>query len=436
MWSRRTDGGRAFPAARAVAVALGFVWAATALAAPATSDEAKFKLKPGAKGKLCVGCHSDFEDLLKLPAVHTPVKAGDCIDCHSPHDSDHGKLLAAAPGAICTTCHAGIVPDGAKSVHPALEGGACVSCHDPHASRFKNNLRTAGNELCVSCHKEIGEQVAKVKFRHPPVASGCVTCHDPHASTKSDFLLVKDQSALCTSCHKPDAAPFKAAHMGYPVAKGRCTSCHDPHGSDNQAILWPNVHKPVASKLCAQCHNDAASPKALQTKKSGIEVCRGCHADLVNEALDAGHLHWPVADKVACLNCHNPHASKEPKLVKAPLPAVCGNCHGDTIRRQASSLTKHPPIEQGDCTSCHQPHAADNAFLFVNANTLELCGACHDWQQHSGHPIGAKAIDPRDKNLTLDCESCHRTHGTPFKSFTHLDAKGDLCVQCHKTFRR
>ena len=434
MWFRRADS-RAI-ARTAAAVVLALAWCAGASAAPKVSDEVKFKLKPGAKGKLCLGCHVDFEDKLKLPSVHTPVKNGDCVDCHSPHDSDHGKLLAAAPSEICKACHAGIVPEGAKSVHAALAKAGCVGCHDPHASENKFNLLEPGNELCLSCHTDIGDQVAKVQFRHPPVASGCVTCHDPHASVKSGFLLAKEEGALCAGCHKTDAATFKKAHMGYPVEKGRCTSCHDPHGSDAQAMLWPNVHKPVAAKMCAQCHNDPGSKDPLATRRAGIEICRGCHASVVGDAMSAGHLHWPVADARACLNCHNPHATKEPKLVKAPLKTLCGGCHADTIRREADSVTKHPPVDEGDCTSCHQPHAGDNAFLLVAANTIDLCGTCHDWQQHSGHPIGPKVVDPRDKNLTLSCESCHRNHGTPFKAFTHADPKGPLCVQCHTSFGR
>ena len=436
---RRSDGLLARLAGSAMASVLlaGPVGAAPPSARPAAeADDAKFKLKPGAHGKVCLGCHSDFEDKLKLPAIHTPVKAGACVDCHSPHASDHGKMLAKPPEAICVSCHATIVPAEAKSVHAALRKGGCVACHDPHASPNKNQLLKPVGELCVGCHQDIGAQIAKVKFHHPPVITGCVTCHDPHASAKSETLLVRDQGSLCASCHKPDQPAMTKAHMGYPVSKGRCTSCHDPHGSDAQAMLWPSVHKPVATRSCGQCHNDPGSANALKTKRQGIDVCRGCHGEVVGDAMNAKRLHWPVADKIACLNCHGPHATKAPKLVRGPLTSVCGNCHADTIRRQERSETKHPPVESGDCTSCHAPHGSDNPFLLAAPDELQLCGTCHDWQNHTGHPIGPKAVDPRNKNLTVSCESCHRAHGTEFKHFAHLDTKGDLCVQCHERFRR
>ncbi len=424
----------------AVAVAMAIASARAAVpAAPAAAAQTKavkFKLKPGAEGKLCVTCHVDFEDKLKLPAVHTPVKAGECTGCHSPHAADHEKMLAEKPTEICASCHEAIVPKNAKSVHKALEGGGCIACHDPHASANKNNLLQPAGTLCVSCHKDLGEQLVKNKFAHSPVKAGCVTCHDPHASTSSERLLVKAVPALCLACHKPDQPAFSKAHLGYPVAKGNCVSCHDPHGSDTQALLWNNVHKPMVSKMCAQCHNDAGSATALQTKKNGVDLCRSCHSDVVNEAFAAKHIHAPVLDRVGCLNCHNPHATKASKLIKAPMKTVCGACHSDTIERQNKSVTKHPPIDAGDCATCHKPHAGDNAFLLTGATQFDVCGTCHDWEKHSGHPIGAKVVDPRNKNLTLDCESCHRTHGTEFKHFTHKDAKTDLCVQCHATFRR
>lgn len=396
----------------------------------------KFKLKPGAKGKVCLTCHVDFEDTLKLPSVHAPVKAGNCSACHSPHASDHGKLLAEEPSKICLECHAEVLPKDAKSVHqPALEGN-CVKCHDPHAAKNRKNLLAAGNDLCFGCHKELASSIQKVQFKHAPVEKNCLNCHDPHASPKSDFLLKKEATSLCVSCHDPKQPVFAQQHMGYPVAKGRCTSCHDPHGSSNQAILWASVHPPVRSKMCTQCHLDASSPEALKTKRRGVEVCRSCHNDLVNQIFASKRLHWPVADKVGCLNCHGPHATREKPLLKKPMKPLCGSCHADTIKRQENSPTKHAPIDGGECTSCHSPHGSENAFLFTASSQLEVCGACHDWKAHSAHPLGEKAIDPRNKNLAVDCESCHRAHGTPFKYFTHFDNKAELCVQCHADFRR
>jgi DmsE family decaheme c-type cytochrome len=183
---------------------------AAALAAPAGQD--KFRLKPGAASGVCLACHTDFQDTMKLPFVHTPVKAGECPDCHSPHAAAHGKLLAADAASICTTCHSDIAPKAAKSVHKPVVEGNCVKCHDAHAAKNKSNLKVAGNELCFGCHPDLAKAVAAAKFKHTPVEKGCIGCHDPHASTKESFLLKSALPGLCLQCHKPSAPNFAKQH--------------------------------------------------------------------------------------------------------------------------------------------------------------------------------------------------------------------------------
>lgn len=402
-----------------------------AAAKPAGGGSDRFHLKPGAKGKACLGCHATFADTLKQPFVHTPVKNGDCSDCHDPHASDHGKLLEAEPSKICVSCHGDVVPAKAESVHANVVEGNCTKCHDPHGSANKGNLLKGGNELCFGCHADLAKSVAEAKFKHPPVAKSCLTCHSPHAGETTKNLLLKASPAVCVSCHNPDQPAFQKAHLNYPVARGDCGSCHDPHGSSQPSLLWATVHMPVKNRMCAQCHYDASSPQALATKKSGLEVCKACHSETVNTALGEDRIHWPVVDRKACLNCHRPHASRVGKLLKAEEKSLCGGCHGDAVARQARSATKHEPILEGNCTICHRPHSSPSVFLFDGATVTDVCEKCHEWQKHSAHPIGTKVVDPRNRNLTLDCLSCHRTHGTPNKHLTHFDTKKDLCVQCH-----
>jgi predicted CXXCH cytochrome family protein len=404
--------------------------------AAAADANAKFKLKPGAAGKLCLECHAGFADTLKLPFVHTPVKAGNCADCHDPHASEHGKLLEDEPDRICAKCHGGMIPEAARSAHRPVTQGQCVSCHDPHASTQKANLKSSGNALCVSCHQELGAAIQAATHRHSPVDKGCLSCHDPHGSAGAEALLKKAAPALCLSCHKPDAPNFAKKHFNYPVTTADCTSCHDPHGSNNDGILWASVHSPVLKGMCNQCHAAAGTPDALKTKRAGADLCRGCHNDTFNAIQAKNQVHWPVTDRKACGNCHSPHASKTAKLLTAPQGALCGSCHQDAVRRQELSLVKHPPVEAGECVTCHAPHASDATPLLAGADQFEVCGKCHDWKTHSTHPIGEKAVDQRNKNLTLDCGSCHRTHGTPKAHLAHFDPKQELCVQCHAELSR
>jgi DmsE family decaheme c-type cytochrome len=395
-----------------------------------------FKLKPGARGKICLGCHVDFEDKLKNPFVHTPVRTGECTGCHSPHASSHGKMLAADVTKICYRCHKAIVPENAVSAHKVVVEGGCVKCHDPHSAKNKFNLLKQGNELCFGCHKELGEKTSKEKFKHAPVASGCINCHNPHGSDKAEHLLVNSVPSLCLGCHQATNPIFMKQHMNYPVAKARCTTCHDPHGSNRGGILYDDVHPPVASRMCDQCHEEPTSPNPFARKKPGYELCRGCHSNLVNDILSKNKMHWPVLSKKGCLTCHSPHASPQPKLLKDNMISLCGTCHKDTIARQERSETKHPPIQKGMCMACHVPHSSDNNYLLNKPSVIDLCGTCHDWQKHSTHPIGPKVTDPRNKNLTLMCLSCHRSHGTENKNFIYTPVVSDMCTGCHVQFKR
>jgi len=417
-----------------VALCIGIV--SVFLLAPPATAQAKFKLKQGARGDVCVTCHVTFQDKLKKAHVHTPVAKGDCVGCHSPHASNHAKLLAADPEQVCKLCHADLVPDGARSVHQVVVEGKCLACHDPHSSDNKKNLLKAGRELCFGCHTELGERVVASKFKHPPVEEDCLNCHNPHASDAGSHLLADEVPALCLNCHDTGTQAFKKRHLNYPVEKARCTSCHNPHGSNNGALLYNTVHKPVQDKMCDQCHEGADSTPPFKLKKVGYEVCQQCHYDLVNETFAKDRVHWPVVDGRGCINCHTPHASDQDSLLRAPPLLLCGRCHSDTVARQERAQTKHPPIADGECTVCHSPHSSDSLFLFNDPSVIDLCGNCHDWQGHAIHPLGKDFTDPRNPNVTVTCLSCHRAHGTEYKHFIYFEEIKDMCVQCHMQYRR
>ncbi len=409
---------------------------ATTTAKAAQSIESKFHLKPGAQQKVCLTCHADFEEKLKKAYIHTPIKKTGCTACHNPHTSNHEKQLAADVSALCLTCHKQILPQGARSTHKVAAEGKCVQCHDPHSSNNKFNLRAAGNELCAGCHKEKIDAIAKVKFKHNPVEKSCVNCHSPHASAGAASLLKDEVPGLCKDCHLTDKPIFAKQHMDYPVGNSKCTMCHNVHGSNKAGMIYNTAHPPIATKMCNQCHEGPGSSTPLALKKKGFELCRGCHNSKVNDMFSQNRLHWPVLGKDGCLNCHSPHASSQQGLLNAPMIQLCGKCHADTLARQEQSPTKHEPIKEGMCTVCHSPHASNNVLLTTQASTIELCGQCHDWQKHSTHPIGEKIVEKRNKNLTMGCLSCHRSHGTEYKHMIPFATITELCTQCHVEYKR
>ncbi len=157
---------------------------------------------------------------------------------------------------------------------------------------------------------------------------------------------------------------------------------------------------------------------------------------MVTELFAKSRLHWPVADQRGCVNCHNPHASKYPKLVRAEGAQLCRGCHADTLQRIATMPVKHAPVDGGNCSACHSPHSSDGVHLVNQASMNAVCWTCHDYQTHSAHPIGEKAVDPRNKNLRVDCLSCHAGHGTPYKRMLLAETTSELCTRCHKKYGR
>ncbi|MBI5376651.1 MAG: cytochrome C [Candidatus Schekmanbacteria bacterium] len=397
----------------------------------------KFKLKPGAEGKICLDCHSDFEKKIGGKFVHTPVKSRDCRGCHNPHASTYDKMLSNSTKEICFTCHEEIIPKNAASTHKVVVEGNCVKCHDPHGSNNKFNLLKEGNDLCFDCHRKKGDEIKKFEFKHSPVEGNCLNCHNPHASVESAYLLKNKVPSICNDCHKTDSQAFVRQHMNYPVGGQKCNICHSVHGSNKAGLLYSNVHQPVSGKMCAQCHEDFNSKTPFATKKAGVELCKDCHSDMISQVLGKSHVHPALDDNNSCLNCHSPHATDQPKLLKDTMVEVCNNCHPDVIEKIITVKTKHAPVSEGTCTACHMPHSSESAFLLKTPTVIGLCGGCHDWQGHSTHPIGEKVFDPRDKThtRTVDCLSCHEPHGNDFERMLRYKVQTELCTQCHQEKR-
>jgi predicted CXXCH cytochrome family protein len=408
------------------------------IVAPAHAD--KYKLRKGAKGETCLKCHETFKQTLKSRFVHPLSKKGECTGCHDPHTSSHKNLLAADTTKLCYSCHKEVLPEKARSTHEIAMEGNCKNCHDPHGSDNKFILVKSGDKLCFDCHKDMSD---KVRFKHRSLEKdkGCLNCHNPHASAKSNHLLKTEVPSLCKKCHKTDKLTFKRKHMNYPVANSNCNSCHNPHGSNKRGMVFDVAHAAVTERKCTDCHQ---KPTSLKTKKQTTQLCSECHRDMVEQTFNKNRVHWPLVDNVGCLNCHNPHATKEQKLLKGSVINVCGKCHADTVELQELSKENPKneqlcePVKSGKCTICHSPHSSDNV-LFIPSSSIsnDLCGRCHEWKSHSTHPIGEKVIDQRNKNLTVECLSCHTGCGTGNNpAMLPFSTTYELCIQCHVDRKR
>jgi predicted CXXCH cytochrome family protein len=398
-----------------------------------THGAATAKLLQEPPPALCNRCHAPKG---AARAVHEPVASGDCITCHAVHTSDAAKGLAAAPAAICATCHDAEALAPRPFAHaPAVEGG-CLGCHDPHESGTPRLLRAPGREGCLACHGPAasGRWAASPRMRvdlrkryvHLAVDAGdCTDCHVAGHSADREALLSGEPSALCHGCHdRVDAKPF--VHGA--VRVGDCVVCHEPHASDQPRLIAkptvkamcftchqddlvtrPVVHAPVAEGDCKACHAPhSADGKGVLHAGSGKRACYACHAEV-----DGRKVKHAALRRYGCTGCHDPHGAARPALLGKKVNDLCLDCHPAITGRHVTSLVPAGhPLEGGPdprqverdygCASCHEPHSTDFPRLFRSgATALQSCDGCHG--NLSGTSEGGADLvrDRRDRRRKL-----------------------------------
>jgi len=192
---------------------------------------------------------------------HSPFIQNRCAECHA---SKSGMGLLAPPRDLCFNCHTNFLA-GKKVRHTPVESGDCLSCHSPHQSPNKNLLLKPAGEMCLDCHDNPAE---KAKFKHQPAQNGdCMACHDAHASNQKKLVL-KGTPALCWDCHDNFLEKAKFTHD----AVTDCNACHSPHESAEPKLLVKN-----ATKLCFDCHEEKDIKEAKGHENAGTQSCMACH---------------------------------------------------------------------------------------------------------------------------------------------------------------
>ena len=316
-------------------------------------------------GELCYSCHDSFED---RSFIHSPVEAGECTACHSPHGSPNKYQLLEQASDLCFICHDQDITSG-RFVHGPAGAGGCLACHDPHSSDYAKNLRDKPPELCFMCHINKKSELEKAKIIHKPAAENCVNCHNPH-SNKNKYMLSEKVPLLCYGCHKKKQENVQKAatkHGAIMVGKS-CLNCHEAHASD-----IANRLSKAPMDLCLDCHNKPVKTDAGTVLANMKELL----------ANNRDH-HGPIKRK-DCSGCHNPHGSDEFRMLKEGYPStfymsfnegnykLCFKCHLKSIVQTPTTaeLTnfrngkinlhfKHVRQEKGrTCRACHETHASN-----------------------------------------------------------------------------
>lgn len=190
---------------------------------------------------------------------------------------------------------------------------------------------------------------------------------------------------------------------------------------------------------CGDCHRLEGGKAPLL--EAGAKLCLRCHDDVTKGAGEAPVLHPPAAEG-DCSACHRTHGAAIRKLSPAGRRALCRDCHEDVSRNAAGTpwKTPHAPVAKGDCTACHDPHAAPHRFLLSRYGN-QVCLGCHQ-TTHKNHRVAGPTSSskqatipegfPVSRNGELACGGCHLPHGSDFKRLWIRPAEV-LCARCHKS---
>ncbi len=406
------------------------------------------------------------------------------------------------PDATCINeaCHAPM--HEARHIHQPVAAMACDACHGPDTGNHEFPLKRQGNETCTFCHSVAGVR----EHQHAAVEEdGCITCHDPHGSPTKFQLTAISTERLCARCH--DMQWDRYVHT--PFAEGQCTLCHEPHQADNRGLLRgpdgpdhclgchedrrsalsaaPMVHEPVRDD-CLSCHGPHSGPATAHTLAPTRKLCASCHDPVIARIEAQPMIHSATTMDAACGNCHDPHAGHT-ALLPDREDRVCMSCHTQAVEaddgRRIPAMERtmkraflHGPIRAGECSPCHDPHAAPHPALLhqpvpatfyapFNVDDYELCFSCHSPDLVLGEDT-ARVTGFRDGQANLHyihvkrpqrgrtCRTCHDVHASDqphhvaatvaFEgsdwampiNFQRRDDGGRCAPGCHepKTYRR
>lgn len=108
--------------------------------------------------ELCVSCHASQRKGLVQRSTH-PFREEkiNCASCHNPHGSGAEYLLAAdSANDLCCSCHQEKRGPFLWEHAPMRED--CLTWHTPHGSNHDRMLLARPVPLCQSCHLEGGHQ--------------------------------------------------------------------------------------------------------------------------------------------------------------------------------------------------------------------------------------------------------------------------------------
>jgi len=137
---------------------------------------------------LCFECHKDIR-AQSLRQSHHPIKEGKirCSSCHNTHGEFGEKMVKAdSVNELCYKCHAE-KRGPFMWEHPPVEEN-CLNCHTPHGSNHSKLLTSRTPLLCQNCHEWTQHPStpytsfetfpgAATSGKNRLIARSCLNCH-------------------------------------------------------------------------------------------------------------------------------------------------------------------------------------------------------------------------------------------------------------------
>ena len=182
-------------------------------------------------------------------------------------------------------------------------------------------------------------------------------------------------------------------------------------GASRDRVLRVFFDEPPARASAVVDTSDAGSGKPVEpVQASGtVPAARSTHPPFEDRECSACHAATTnVEGQAASVPVLQGEAGSPAKLRK-PVEQLCVECHDDkAVKAMAAEGRRfaHAPVEDGDCTACHDPHRSRFASLLKAGDPIEnLCFQCHERSDVLGEDPHAD-MQPAERV----CTTCHDPH--------------------------
>jgi len=191
---------------------------------------------------------------------------------------------------------------------------------------------------------------------------------------------------------------------------------------DGEAPLFRLHPKDDHAGRCESCHEKPEPDGGYPARAEAAScITAECHTEYPS----APFPHGPI-QQGNCTGCHDPHGTTKPFFLKALRSDLCFSCH-EELPAEFARRVVHAPVAEGDCLACHDPHGSDLDFHLKRHTIRELCAGCHG-DDVSRHKVLHGPV------ASGGCTTCHNPHVSDHPGL--LFEKGnELCLTCHAVRR-